>query len=84
MSDLVDEFRNWEQTHNRDNYGRFDAFKAGHDLTYLVLEQKLAEALKIMDHMHDDIIGGGWHSLNEYESFIEKVRSDNGYLSGKA
>lgn len=30
--DLVDSFRAWEETHNRDNYGRYDAFKAGYEL----------------------------------------------------
>lgn len=29
---IVDDFRDWEATHNRDNYGRFDAFKAGFEL----------------------------------------------------
>lgn len=28
---FVDAFRDWEKTHNRDNYGRYDAFKAGAD-----------------------------------------------------
>jgi len=30
--DIVDEFRKWDLNHNTDNYGRFDAFKAGHEL----------------------------------------------------
>lgn len=30
-TDCVDEFREWEKAHNRDNYGRYDAFKAGVD-----------------------------------------------------
>jgi chromosome segregation ATPase len=28
---IVDSFRDWEKTHNRENYGRYDAYKAGHD-----------------------------------------------------
>lgn len=30
--DLSLEFRDWAERHNRDNYGRYDAFKAGYDL----------------------------------------------------
>jgi hypothetical protein len=29
MTDKVDMFREWERTHNRENYGRYDAFAAG-------------------------------------------------------
>lgn len=29
--ELVDVYRKWEQTHNRENYGRYDAFKAGYE-----------------------------------------------------
>lgn len=28
-SDCVDAYRKWERNHNRDNYGRYDAWKAG-------------------------------------------------------
>lgn len=31
-TDCVDEFREWERSHNRENYGRYDAYKAGYDL----------------------------------------------------
>lgn len=33
--DLTDIFREWVKTHNSDNYGRFDAFKAGYKIGVL-------------------------------------------------
>lgn len=36
---IVDSFRKWEKSHNRDNYGRYDAFKAGFDLAKKKLDK---------------------------------------------
>lgn len=32
--DIVDDYRAWARTHNRENYGRYDAFVAGYRLAF--------------------------------------------------
>jgi len=50
----VDAFRLWEKTHNRENYGRYDAFKAGytHARTDVPMLLETVEYLKKRVKMH--------------------------------
>lgn len=48
VRDLSSEFRKWEETHNRDNYGRFDAFAAGYRLDTPKLVQEVKTLKKIL------------------------------------
>jgi hypothetical protein len=41
--DIVDRYREWEKIHNRDNYGRFDAYAAGYRALLGDLERVKAE-----------------------------------------
>ncbi len=43
MKDLVDFFRDWEKGHNAENYGRYDAFKAGYQLSRKEIDCALDE-----------------------------------------
>jgi chromosome segregation ATPase len=66
MGDLVDEFRKWEQTHNRENYGRYDAFKAGHDLVSAEIER-----LRIQNETLDALCS---KSLNLEKDLLARIQ----------
>lgn len=44
--DRVDEYHKWASTHNRENYGRYDAFQAGASWAY---ERGLEDAAKVLE-----------------------------------
>lgn len=48
--DIVTEYRDWERSHNRENYGRFDAFRAGFNFAVPPKDdvQKLVRAVEEM------------------------------------
>ncbi len=43
---LVDTYRKWERSHNRENYGRYDAFKCGYDKGAKDFKERVIETCK--------------------------------------
>ena len=46
---LVDAYRNWEASHNRDNYGRYDAYNAGYQLAAQEYNSRMAKMVEALD-----------------------------------
>jgi hypothetical protein len=59
--DVVDEFRLWERTHNRENYGRYDAFSAGYTIAANEWTKILDYAAMLSDGLYRSC-ACGWNS----------------------
>ncbi len=72
-NDSVDEFREWERTHNRENYGRYDAFASGRALGLRERDDEIKRLKIRMTLMSDE--------LNETVDECVRLREENGVLS---
>lgn len=74
-SNLVDQFREWEGTHNTENYGRYDAYAAGYERAKNVESERDCYHKQLMQD--EDKIAGLRSQAKEWEDRHQEFLSEH-------